>query len=72
MAMRTKYRSYEFLMMLFGLCNSPSTFIFIMNSLFHKELYDLVVVYIDNIIVFCKTKKDYAWDLEKVLSKLRE
>ena len=71
-AMKTRYGSYEFLVMPFGLCNAPATFMSIMNSVFHKEMDECVVVYIDDILVYSKTKVDQARDLEKVLSKLRQ
>ena len=46
--------TFEPLVMFFGLCNSPSTFQTIMNEIFtHME--DVVVVYVDNIIIFTKT-----------------
>ena len=35
MTMRTRYGSYELLVMPFGLCNAPATFMSIMNGIFH-------------------------------------
>ena len=71
-AMRIRYGSYDFLVMPFGLYNAPATFMSIMNLVFHKEMDECVVVYIDDILVFSKTEEDHARDLEKVLSKLRQ
>ena len=69
--MRTRYGSYKFLVTPFGLYNAVATFMSIMNSVFHKEMDECVVVYIDGILVYSKTEVDHTWDLEKVLSKLR-
>ena len=54
--MRTRYGSYKFLVMPFGLCNAPATFMSIMNSVFHKEMDKYVVIYIDDLLVFSKTE----------------
>jgi len=51
-ACRTRYGSYEFLVMPFGLCNAPSTFTTLMNTIFREEMDDFVIVYIDDILVF--------------------
>ena len=53
---RTKYGSYESLVMNFGMTNTPSTFVTIMNSIFREDLGKHVVIYLDDIIVFSKTK----------------
>lgn len=37
-AFRTHHDHYEFLVMLFGLCNAPSTFQALMNEVFHDYL----------------------------------
>ena len=39
--------------MFFGLCNSPATFQTMMNKIF-ANMEDVVVVYIDNIMIFTK------------------
>jgi hypothetical protein len=59
-ACRTRYGSYEFVVMPFGLCNVPATFTTIMNSMFHHESDDFVVVYIDDILVFSKSKEEHV------------
>jgi hypothetical protein len=70
-AMRTRYGSYEFLVMPFGLCNAPATFMTLMNSIFGKMIDEGVVVYLDDILVYSKTMEEHEQTLERVLSKLR-
>ena len=45
--------TFKLLVMFFGLCNSPSTFQTMVNEIF-TDLEDVVVVYIDNIMIFTK------------------
>ena len=71
-ACRTRYGSYEFLVMPFGLCNAPSTFTTLMNTVFHQEMDVFVIVYIDDILVFSKTAEEHAQHLAIVLQKLRD
>jgi len=52
--MRKKYDSYEFLVMSFRLCITPSTFTTLMNSIFHENLNEFVINYIDDILVYSK------------------
>ena len=69
---RTKYRSYEFLVMSFGLCNASSTFTTLMNTIFQEEMDDFVIVYINDILVFSKTAEEYGRHLEAMLKILRD
>ena len=66
-AFRTNRGSFEPLVMFFGLCNSPATFQTMMNDIF-KELIDegVVVVYMDDILIFTKTKEE----LEKITCRV--
>ena len=45
--------SYEPIVMFFGLCNSPATFQTMMNEIF-ADMEDVVVIYIDDIMIFTK------------------
>ena len=71
-SMRTRYGSYEFLVIPFGLCNAPATFMSIMNGIFHVEMDECVVVYTDDILIYLRIAVEHARDLRKVLTKLRE
>lgn len=66
-ACRTRYGSYEFLVMPFGLCNAPTTFTTMMNSMFQKETGEFVIIYINDILIYSKTEKDHVRHIEQVL-----
>ena len=70
-ACRTRYGSFEFLVMPFGLCNALATFTTLMNNIFHEYLDDFVIIYIDDILVYSKTAEEHADHLEEVFQKLR-
>src|ERR1700754_3694151 len=59
--------------MFFGLCNSPATFQTMMNELF-KELIDqhVVVVYMDDILIFTATLEEHRRVVRRVLEILAE
>jgi hypothetical protein len=58
--------------MSFGLINAPAYFIYLMNKVFMEYLDKFVVVFINDILVFSKTKEEHAEHLRLVLQKLRE
>jgi len=50
--------------MSFGLTNAPAYFMYMMNKVFMEYLDMFVVVFIDDILVFSKTKEEhveYLW-----------
>ncbi len=49
---RTRYGSYEFLVMPFGFTNAPTTFCTFMNDIFREWFDDFVVIYIDDILIY--------------------
>jgi hypothetical protein len=69
---RTRYGSYEFLVMPFGLTNAPATFCTFMNDIFREWLNDVVVVYIDDILVYNNFMEEHVEHLRKVFQSLRE
>ena len=71
-AFTTRYGLYEYLVMSFGLTNAPAHFMYLMNSVFMPELDKFVVVFIDDILVYSKNKKEHAEHLRIVLTRLRE
>jgi hypothetical protein len=72
-AFSTHRGAFEPLVMYFGLMNSPATFQTMMNSIL-RDLSDqgVVVVYIDDILVFTKTEEEHDEIVEEVLKRLEE
>ncbi|KAL0386155.1 UNVERIFIED_CONTAM: Retrovirus-related Pol polyprotein from transposon.6 [Sesamum radiatum] len=68
----TRYGSFEFLVMPFGLMNAPTTFCNLMNDVLYEFLDRFVVVYLDDIVVYSKSLIDHVSHLRVVFQKLRE
>jgi hypothetical protein len=59
----TRYGLYEYLVMSFGLTNAPAHFMYLMNSVFMLELDKFIVVFIDDILIYFKSKEEHAQHL---------
>ncbi|WVZ75622.1 hypothetical protein U9M48_023659 [Paspalum notatum var. saurae] len=68
----TKYGLYEYTVISFGLTNAPAYFMQLMNSVFMDYLDKFVVVFIDDILIYSKTKAEHEEHLRLVLQRLRE
>lgn len=62
---------YEYLRMPFGLCNSPATFQRLMEACFSEENFEILLLYLDDILVFSKTVEEHLQRLDVVFSKLK-
>ena len=63
----TRYGSYEFWVIPFGLTNALTTFCTLMNNISHPYLDKFVVVYLDDIVVYCKTLEEHGSYLRLIL-----
>src|SRR5882672_5070599 len=72
-AFRTNRGSFEPLVMFFGLCNSPGTFQSWMDHIFREHIgQSLVIIYMDDILIFARTKEEHDEILHQVLQILQD
>ncbi|KAH0695789.1 hypothetical protein KY289_013271 [Solanum tuberosum] len=72
MAFRIRYGHYEFLVMSFGLTNSPAAFMYLMNRAFRQYLNLFVIVVIDDILIYSRSEDDHMKHLRLVLQVLKD
>lgn len=68
---RTRYGSFEWLVIPEGLTNAPSAFQRFMNDIFRDMLNDCVIVYLDDILVYSDTPEEHRKHVREVLRRLR-
>ena len=71
-AFNTRYGKFEYLVMPFGLCNAPSTFQRVMNSVLEGLIDQFCVVYIDDILIYSRTLEEHQAHLKEVFQRLEK
>ncbi|GJW60716.1 putative reverse transcriptase domain-containing protein, partial [Tanacetum coccineum] len=68
----TRYGHYEFQVMSFGLTNTPTVFMYLMNWVCKPYLDRFVIVFIDDILIYSKSIKEQVGHLKLILRLLKK
>ncbi|GKD33154.1 putative reverse transcriptase domain-containing protein, partial [Tanacetum coccineum] len=71
-AFKTRYSDYELQVMPFGLTNAPTVFMDLMNRVCKPYLDTFVIVFIDDILIYSKNKKEHEEHLKSILELLKK
>ncbi|GKD29189.1 putative reverse transcriptase domain-containing protein [Tanacetum coccineum] len=69
---RTRYGHYEFQVMPFGLTNAPAVFKDLMNRVCKPYLDKFRIVFIDDILIYSKSKQEHEEHLKLILELLKK
>ena len=69
---RIHYGHYKYLVMPFSVTNAPGVFMDYMNKVFHPYLDSFVVAFIDDILVYSKTREEHEEHLRIVLQTVKD
>jgi hypothetical protein len=62
-----RYGLYEYTVISFGLTNAPAYFMYLMNKVFLEYLDNIVVVFIDDILVYSRSEEEHEEHLRLAL-----
>nr|GEX29224.1 RNA-directed DNA polymerase [Tanacetum cinerariifolium] len=71
-AFRARYGHYEFQVMPFGLTNAPTVFMDLMNRVCKPYLDKFIIVLIDDILKYSKSKQEHEEHLKLILELLKK
>jgi len=68
----TRLEHYEYLIMSFNLINASIMFQTFVNNVLQRYLNQFIIVYLNDILVYSKTKKKHVQHVRKILQTLKE
>ncbi|GJZ47551.1 reverse transcriptase domain-containing protein [Tanacetum coccineum] len=71
-AFKTRYRHFKFTFMPFGLTNATAVFMDLMNRVCKPYLDNFVIVFIDDILIYSKSKEEHEVHLKLILELLEK
>ncbi|GJP82930.1 hypothetical protein CLOP_g13152 [Closterium sp. NIES-67] len=71
-AFRTPFGHFQWRVLSLGLTNAPASFQRAMNDVYREAIGQFVLVYLEDILVYCKIEKEHTQHLKWVLGKLRK
>ena len=71
-AFRSRYGSYEWLVLPMGLTNAPATFMHLMNQIFREYLDQFVIVFLDDVLIYSRTLAEHRRHVRLALDVLRK
>ncbi|KAL6467298.1 hypothetical protein MHYP_G00251020 [Metynnis hypsauchen] len=71
-AFTTPFGTYQYLRMPFGVCNGPATFQCLMQSTMNDLVFQIMLVYLDDILVYSQTFSEHLERLKTVFTRLKE
>ena len=66
-AFKTRYGHYNFVVISFGLTNAHASFMDLINTVFKHYLDLFLIVFIDDILIYCRNEEEHASHLRIVL-----
>ena len=68
----TPFGPFEYNRMPFGHCNAPASFARLMQACLNKQIFQILLVYLDDILIYSRTFKEHLKRLEMVLNRLQK
>lgn len=69
--LKTRYGHYNFVVLPFGLTNTPIAFMNLMNSVYQEYLDKVVLVFLDDILIYSKNEEEHNHHLRLAFEVLR-